>query len=127
MSLAPPAAAPALPALPASVQRSVLLLSMATFTSMSTQRVCDAMLPELSREFGVSMAAAAQVVSFFAIVYGLSQLIYGPLGDRFGKFRIVVLTTLGCSLGSLASALVGSLDALLAACWRPCAPRPSFP
>lgn len=114
MSLAHTAAAPALPALPASVQRSVLLLSLATFTSMSTQRVCDAMLPELSREFGVNMAQAAQVVSFFAVVYGLSQLVYGPLGDRFGKFRIVVLATLGCSLGSLASALAGSLDALLA-------------
>lgn len=53
------------------------------------------------------------MVSFFAVVYGLSQLIYGPLGDRFGKFRIVVLATLGCSLGSVASALAGSLDALL--------------
>lgn len=87
---------------------------MATFSSMAMQRVCDAMLPELSREFGVSMAQAAQVVSFFAVVYGLSQLVYGPLGDRFGKFRVVVLATLGCSLGSLASALAGSLDALLA-------------
>ncbi len=107
-----PVATPA--ALPAAVQRSVLLLSMATFSSMATQRVCDAMLPELSREFGVSMAQAAQVVSFFAVIYGLSQLIYGPLGDRFGKFRTVVLATLGCSLGSVASALAGSLDALLA-------------
>lgn len=114
MPPAHPATQPVDAALPASVQRSVLLLSMATFSSMATQRVCDAMLPELSREFGVSMAQAAQVVSFFAVVYGLSQLIYGPLGDRFGKFRIVVLATLGCSLGSVASALAGSLDALLA-------------
>lgn len=114
MPLASPAAPPDSAALPASVQRSVLLLSMATFSSMATQRVCDAMLPELSREFGVSMAQAAQVVSFFAVVYGLSQLVYGPLGDRFGKYRIVVLATLGCSLGSVASALAGSLDALLA-------------
>lgn len=87
---------------------------MATFSSMATQRVCDAMLPELSRQFTVSMAEAAQVVSFFAVVYGLSQLVYGPLGDRFGKYRIVVLATMGCSLGSVASALAGSLDALLA-------------
>jgi YNFM family putative membrane transporter len=87
---------------------------MATFSSMATQRVCDAMLPALSQQFGVSLAEAARVVSFFAVVYGLSQLIYGPLGDRFGKFRIVVVATLGCSLGSVASALAGSLDALLA-------------
>ncbi len=113
--MSPLSAAPAPDAaLPAAVQRSVLLLSMATFSSMATQRVCDAMLPELSRQFGVSMAEAAQVVSFFAVVYGLSQLVYGPLGDRFGKYRIVVLATMGCSLGSVASALAGSLDALLA-------------
>lgn len=114
MPLASPVTPPDSAALPASVLRSVLLLSMATFSSMATQRVCDAMLPELSREFDVSMAQAAQVVSFFAVVYGLSQLVYGPLGDRFGKYRIVMLTTLGCSLGSVASALAGSLDALLA-------------
>ena len=98
---------------PAGTRRSILLLSFATFSSMTSQRICDAMLPELSREFSVSLAGAAQVISVFAVVYGLSQLFYGPLGDRIGKFRVVTFATLACALGSGVCALAGSLDALV--------------
>ncbi len=101
--------------IPAATRRAVLLLSFATFASMTAQRLCDAMLPELSREFEASLAQAAQVVSLFAVVYGLAQLFYGPLGDRLGKFRIVSLATLGCSVGSIAAVFAGSLDALVLA------------
>ena len=96
-------------------RRSVLLLSFATFSSMAAQRLCDAMLPELARVFAVSLADAARVVSVFAVVYGLCQLFYGPLGDRLGKFRIVTWATLGCSVGSVAAVFAGSLDMLVLA------------
>jgi len=96
-------------------RRSILLLSCATFASMVAQRICDAMLPELSRVFAVSLAQAAQVVSLFAITYGIAQLFYGPLGDRLGKFRIVTFAALGCSIGSLVAVFATSLDVLLLA------------
>lgn len=100
---------------PATTLRSILLLSFATFASMVTQRVCDAMLPELSRTFSASMADTAQVVSLFAVTYGVAQLWYGPLGDRFGKFRMVMLTTLACSVGSLLALVAASLPMLVVA------------
>lgn len=95
-------------------RRSILLLSFATFTSMTTQRICDAMLPELSRVFGTGLPQAAQVVSVFAIVYGVLQLFYGPMGDRLGKFRVIAWATLACSLGNLMAVFAGSLEALVA-------------
>jgi YNFM family putative membrane transporter len=101
--------------LSAATRRSVLLLSFATFSSMAVQRLCDAMLPELSQVFSVSLAEAAQVISVFAVVYGLCQLFYGPLGDRLGKFRIVAWATLGCSLGSVLAVFATSLDMLVLA------------
>jgi YNFM family putative membrane transporter len=82
---------------------------------MVAQRICDAMLPELSRVFAVSLAQAAQVVSVFAVTYGISQLFYGPLGDRLGKFRIVTFAALGCSVGSGVAVFATSLDVLLLA------------
>lgn len=88
---------------------------MATFASMAAQRVCDAMLPELAREFSASMAEVAQVVSMFAVVYGLAQLFYGPLGDRLGKFRVITFTTLGSAAGSLAAFFAGDLQWLIVA------------
>jgi YNFM family putative membrane transporter len=99
--------------LSAATRRSIVLLSLATFASMAAQRICDAMLPELSRVFAVSLGQAALVVSVFAVTYGVAQLFYGPLGDRFGKFRIVTFATLGCCVGSVAATLATSLDMLV--------------
>ena len=82
---------------------------------MTLQRICDPMLPELSRLFNAPISEASRVVSFFAITYGLMQLFYGPVGDRFGKFRVVMIATMGCSAGSLLSAFSPDLPFLVAA------------
>ena len=50
---------------------------------------CDALLPRLDADFGVGLGTAAQVVTAFAIAYGLLQAFYGPLGDHFGKYRVI--------------------------------------
>lgn len=93
--------------------RTLPLLLLAALASMAAQRICDAMLPELAREFDVGLAQAAQTVSVFALAYGLAQLGYGPLGDRFGKLRVLVGAALLCAAGSLAAVWACGLDALL--------------
>ena len=103
------------PRISAATQRSAFLLSLATFSSMATQRICDAMLPALSNIFQTSVAQAAQVIWVFAVVYGLAQLFYGPLGDRTGKFRIITYATLGCSVASLVAAFADNLNTLVMA------------
>lgn len=72
---------------------------------MAVQRICDPMLPELSHVFDAPISEVAHVVSLFAIAYGLMQLLYGPVGDRWGKYRVVMWATLACSLGCLMCAL----------------------
>lgn len=101
------------PALTPALRRSIALLALSNFTSMSMQRICDAMLPALAQEFSVSLGQAAQVVSFFAIAYGVALLFYGPLGDRVGKFALITFCTLGCTVGSVVSALAPNLSTLV--------------
>ena len=81
---------------------------------MALQRICDPMLPELSRVFEVPISKASQVISSFALTYGLMQLFYGPLGDRFGKYRVVMLASIGCGVGSVLSAFSANLEVLVA-------------
>ncbi len=81
---------------------------------MALQRICDPMLPELSRVFEVPISEASQVISSFALTYGLMQLFYGPLGDRFGKYRVVMLASIGCGVGSVLSAFSANLEVLVA-------------
>ena len=75
-------------------------------------RVNDALLPQLAREFGVSLGQASQVISLFAIAYGVSQLLFGPLGDRFGKYRVIAWATAACAVTALACALAPGFLAL---------------
>jgi predicted MFS family arabinose efflux permease len=96
-------------------RRAVALLSVAAFASSASARLCDPMLPDLATQFATTPAAAAQVVSAFAVAYGLLQVFFGPLGDRIGKYRLVALTTLACTLGALAAAFATTLDWLVGA------------
>jgi len=76
-------------------------------------RICDPLLPALARDFDTTTGHAAQVISAFAIAYGLLQLFYGPLADRYGKFRVVSLAVVGCALSNLAAAFAPSLALLV--------------
>lgn len=95
--------------------RAVFLLSLAAFASAASLRATDTLLPQLAAEFSVSTGSAASVVTAFAISYGLLQAVYGPLGDRYGKYLMVCATTLASALGTLACALAPTLDGLILA------------
>ena len=82
-------------------RQAILLLSFAAFASGSSMRICDPMLPELARSFGVGASQAALTISAFALTYGLLQAFYGPLGDHLGKYRVIALATLAGVVGNL--------------------------
>jgi predicted MFS family arabinose efflux permease len=95
--------------------RRLRLLGLASFASMASMRWCDALLPVLSAEFASTAGQTSAVVYGFALAYGVMQLVYGPIGDRLGKDRVVSLAALACTVGALASALAPSLGWLIAA------------
>ena len=93
----------------------MLALSLAAFGSGLSQRVMDAMLPRLAGEFSSSLGAVATVITCFTLGYALGQLVFGPLGDRFGKLRVITASCLGCALGALACAAAPALGWLVLA------------
>ncbi|HEY4541026.1 MAG TPA: MFS transporter [Noviherbaspirillum sp.] len=101
--------APAIPAL------AVPLLSLAAFGSGISLRVTDPMLPHLATEFGVTVGEAAQVITAFSLSYSFSLLIFGPFGDRYGKYLAVGLSAMASALGALLCALAPGYGALVAA------------
>ncbi|MGE4337337.1 MAG: MFS transporter [Pigmentiphaga sp.] len=96
----------------ASVSPRFFLLACAGFASMCSMRVTDAMLPALASQFGTTTGAAAAVVSVFVIAYGLCQLVYGPLGDRYGKTRVVRAAVAAAAVINLALMFSPSLSAM---------------
>jgi predicted MFS family arabinose efflux permease len=94
---------------------AVPLLSLAAFGSGISLRVTDPLLPQLSREFGVPLGDASLVITVFSVAYGLSQLFFGPLGDRYGKYFIVACAAFACAVTSVFCALVPGFPSLLVA------------
>lgn len=94
--------------------RAIVLLATAAFASAATMRVADPLVPQLATEFSVTPGSAGIVVTAFALAYGTCQLLWGTLGDRLGKFRLVALLTTASALTVGSAAFAGSLTGLAA-------------
>lgn len=90
-------------------------LALSAFGSGISMRIADPLLPGLSNEFDLTLGQAALVITVFAVTYGFAQLVFGPLGDRFGKYRVIAWGTLACAVTTGLCALAPSFDLLLAA------------
>ncbi len=91
---------------------TVVCLALAAFASGVSLRVNDALLPKLVEEFAISLGEASQVISVFATAYGLAQLLFGPLGDRFGKYRVIAWASMACAGTAMLCALAPGFEAL---------------
>ena len=77
---------------------AVLALSLAAFASGISLRLTDALLPLFAHEFDITLGRAANAITAFSVAYGLSQLFFGPVGDRFGKYRVIAWACAACAL-----------------------------
>jgi MFS transporter, DHA1 family, multidrug resistance protein len=115
--MSPPESAAALPR-PAVVAPLLAALALALLLGLqpvSTDVYLPA-LPQLLRALGADMGAVQLTMSALILAFGLAQLVWGPVADRFGRRPVLLV---GLSLFTLASAgcaTAGSIEALVA--WR---------
>src|ERR1700691_3378324 len=81
-----------------------MLLAVAGFAAQAQVRVTDSLLPQIASDFHTTVGSAAMVVTAYAVAHGSIQLVIGPLGDRFGKYRTVAMM---CAIGTVLVALCG--------------------
>jgi len=96
------------------VRETIFLLALASANGGIALRAVEPMLPRLASDFGASVSHAAVIISAYAVSYACSQLVYGPLGDRFGKLRVVTLSLVGAAVGCFACAFAPDIPSLAA-------------
>jgi DHA1 family bicyclomycin/chloramphenicol resistance-like MFS transporter len=91
---------------------SALLTAMVALGPISTDLYLPS-LPSIGAAFGVSSAEVQLTLSVFLAGFAVSQLVYGPLSDRFGRRPVILggvalylFATLGCALASSIEALI---------------------
>jgi predicted MFS family arabinose efflux permease len=97
------------------LRRAIIALSAAAFGSGMSMRVADPMLVRLALDFSIPLGMAAWVVTVFGFAYGVSQLFFGPLGDRYGKYLIIAWGCIACAATALLCGLMRDFSGLLVA------------
>jgi predicted MFS family arabinose efflux permease len=97
------------------LRTAVMALSLAAFLSALSLRITDALLPSFAAQFGITLGHAASVITVFSVAYGLSQLLFGPLGDRFGKYLVVAWASVACAVTAALCGLMPDFPLLLVA------------
>ena len=73
-------------------------------------------LPAIGHDLGVAQANQRQwIVTAYILGFGLGQLVYGPLADRFGRKIVLIVTLLGFIAASVFAAGSATFAALLGA------------
>jgi MFS transporter, YNFM family, putative membrane transport protein len=88
---------------------SLLIMGLAAFMVQADARVIDPLLHVVAHDFHTTPPDAAIVISSYALPYGLFQLLYGPIGDRIGKLRVMAVCLSLFSIGTFACAFVPSI------------------
>ncbi len=90
---------------------SAVLLGImaAVFMVAAEARVIAPVLPALASEFETSVARAGVLITAYTIPYGLFQLVYGPLADRFSRQRVIGVALGLFALGTFVSGFAPSM------------------
>jgi len=92
---------------------TIILLAIAAANTGIAMRVVEPMLPRLASDFGTTIPSTAAVITAFALAQAAAQYFHGPLGDRYGKLRVVTIMMGFSALASLGCALTDSLQGLI--------------
>src|SRR5215469_8204725 len=88
----------------ADLPREAAILSAVSFTVALGYGIVAPAIPAFARQFGVSVAAAASVISAFALMRVAFALPAGRLVDRFGSRRVMAI---GIAVVAVSSILAG--------------------
>ena len=97
----------------AAFRRVNLALFAAGFATFGLLYCVQPLLPEFTRDYGVSEAASALSLSLTTFVLAFGMVFVGALSDAWGRKPVMVASTLASALLVLASALMPDWTALL--------------
>jgi predicted MFS family arabinose efflux permease len=91
----------------------IAILGLAGFIISANNRTTELLLPVIAGDFATTIGRAALVTAAYTLAYGVLQLIYGPVGDRVGKLRVMTAALLACALATAACAAAPTLPVLI--------------
>lgn len=112
----PPSLAPVRQRQPMSTARVALALALFMGLQPITTDLYLPALPAIRRELGASMHAVQMTLAALILAFGVAQLFWGPVADRYGRRPVLLAGLALYTLASIGAALAPDIHALVA--WR---------
>lgn len=90
----------------------VLLAGLSAISTLSTNIILPA-FPDIGEQLGVSARELGLTLSSFFITFALAQLVVGPLADRYGRKKLILVGLSIFIVGTVVGGLAGSLETLI--------------
>lgn len=81
-----------------------MILIIGAFVSLIDRSVMPPLIPVIAADFGAPIEAIGHSLTVYAVVYAAFQLFWSTLAARFGRVRILVVSTMLGGLANLATA-----------------------
>ncbi len=85
----------------------ILILGLNGFIVMADNWVVSPILPAISGDIGTTVTKAGILISAYMIPFGIFQLLFGPMADRYGKRQVISISMIAftvatalCAIGS---------------------------
>ena len=82
----------------AEAARLVLSLGLIGFVVMADNWVVSPILPSIAGSIAITPIKAAILIPAYMLPFGLLQLFYGPLADRYGKLKVLWVAMIGFTI-----------------------------
>lgn len=79
----------------------IVSLFIAVFTAGADSFIISPLLPEISKEFSSTITQTAYGVTIYALCYAFGAPIFGPLGDKYSKRKLIISGLILFLIGTL--------------------------
>jgi predicted MFS family arabinose efflux permease len=81
-------------------KRLILVLGLAGFVVMADSWVVSPILPAIAHSLKIEPVRAGLLITAYMLPFGLFQLLFGPLADRYGKRQVITFSMTFFTIGT---------------------------
>lgn len=93
--------------------KMINILGFMAFLANGDNYAVAPLLINISNDLNLEISSAALSVTAYMLSFGLFTIIFGPLGDRFGKTKIISIAAFGTAIFSMLGAIAFNLPSLI--------------
>lgn len=93
--------------------KMLFILGIMAFWANGDNYAAAPLLIDIAKDLNISIGSAAISVTAYMLSFGFFTIIFGPLGDRFGKTKVIKIAAFGTAIFSCLGALAFDLKSLV--------------